>query len=220
MDPYIEGQRWRGFHSEFILGVRAALVPLIRPRYVAEVEERVYTVPMPEERRDRYLTIRDRETEELVTVIELLSPSNKRASSDGRRQYLEKRETVLLSTAHRVELDLLRGGERLPTNEPLPEADYYAFICRWPGRPYARIYPWTLRHPLPTIPIPLAGDDPDVPLDLQAVFTAAFDRAGYDYALRRSIPIQPPLADAEAAWSAEVLRAVLAPNPPADGSQT
>ncbi|MBP90921.1 MAG: hypothetical protein CMJ64_30125 [Planctomycetaceae bacterium] len=72
-------------------------------------------VPMPEERRATYLVIRDRENMEVVTVIETLSPANKR-SGDGRREYLAKREEVISSQAHLVELDLLRGGERMPMN--------------------------------------------------------------------------------------------------------
>jgi hypothetical protein len=166
----------------------------------------VRTVPMPQREQEIFITLRDRESDKLVTVIELLSPANKRAGSDGRREYLAKREAVLLSPAHLVELDLLRGGERLPTNEPLPRADYYAFVCRRLGRPRVAVYAWTLRHPLPTIPIPLAGDDPDVSLDLQAVFTTAFDRAGYDYALRRGMPIQPPLPEVDAAWADVLLK--------------
>ena len=40
------------------------------------------------------LTVRERETMGVVTIIELLSPSNKRRGRDGRREYLEKRKQV------------------------------------------------------------------------------------------------------------------------------
>ena len=46
---------------------------------------------------------------------------------------------------------------------------------------------------MPTIPIPLTDGDPDVTLDLQAVFTATYDRAGYDYALKYDRAVEPPL---------------------------
>lgn len=52
-----------------------------------------------------------------------------------------------------------------------------AFVCRKEGLPQVEVYAWTLRRPLPAIPIPLADGDPDVPLDLQAAFTTAYDRA-------------------------------------------
>ena len=162
-------------------------------------------LPMPEERREAFLTIRDRQSMEVVTVVELLSPGNKRAGSDGRRQYLSKREEILASETHLVELDLLRGGKRLPTVEPLPPADYYVFVCRNHPRYLAEVYPWTVRAVLPRIPIPLAGDDPDVLVDLQQVFTATYDRAGYDYSLAYGQPIDPPLSEADAAWAAEIV---------------
>jgi len=162
-------------------------------------------LPMPEQRREAFLTIRDVQTMEVVTVVELLSPANKRTGSDGRRQYLSRREEVLQSRTHLAELDLLRGGERLPTVEPLPVADYYALICRNHPRDQAEVHHWTLRASLPGIPIPLAGDDPDVCIDLQQVFTATYDRAGYDYSLDYSQPARPPLTEKDAAWAAEVL---------------
>ena len=75
--------------------------------------ERVGTEPETM-RRETYLVVRDRETMQVVTVIELLSPSNKRRNGDGRREYLTKREEFLSSSTHLVELDFLRGGLRLP----------------------------------------------------------------------------------------------------------
>ena len=165
----------------------------------------VLTVPMPERLKQAYLTVRELDTMEVTAVIEVLSPTNKRPGSDGHREYLGKRETLLKSQTHLVELDLLRGGRRLPTVEPLPPGDYYAFICRGQRRPRAEVYAWSLRHRLPQLPIPLAGDDPDVTLDLQSVFTTVYDRAGYDYSLNYAHPVAPTLSDADAAWVREVL---------------
>src|SRR5688572_11321974 len=91
------------------------------------IEPVIPTMPMPEQVREAYLTVRERETMAVVTVIEVLSPKNKRRGGDGRRDYLRKREGVPESPAHLVELDLLRGGDRPPTVEPLPAGDYYAF---------------------------------------------------------------------------------------------
>ena len=165
----------------------------------------VLTLLMPERMREAFLAIRKRETREVVTIVEVLSPGNKRPGSDGRREYLSKREAILQSAAHLVELDLLRQGKRLPTIEPLPPADYYAFICRGQRRPRAEVYPWTLRHPLPAIPVPLARDDPDVALDLHPIFNTVYDRAGYDYSLDYRRPIEPPLSDADTAWAKQIV---------------
>jgi hypothetical protein len=162
-------------------------------------------LPVPEQVHEAFLTIRERETMEVVTVIAVLSPGNKRAGSDGRREYLRKREEVLLSATHLVELDLLRGGECLPTLEPLPPGDYYTFICRGQRRFQAEVYAWSLRQPLPPVPIPLARADPDIVLDLQAMFTTVYDRAGYDYSLNYRHALMPPLSDADQAWAQRLL---------------
>jgi len=164
-------------------------------------------VPMPQERRETYLVIRDRETMEIVTIIETLSPANKRTASNGRRQYLEKREEILQSQAHLVELDLLRGGARLPMQTGLPPADYYAIVSRRYRRPRAEVFPWTLRQPLPTIPIPLMRGEPDVPIDLQSVFATVYERARYQLSVNYRVPLESPLAPTEAAWSTSLLAA-------------
>jgi Protein of unknown function (DUF4058) len=162
-------------------------------------------LPVPEQVREAFLTIRERETMEVVTVIAVLSPGNKRAGSDGRREYLRKREEVLLSATHLVELDLLRGGERLPTLEALPPGDYYAFVCREQRRFQAEVYAWPLHRPLPPVPVPLRGADPDVVLDLQAIFTTVYDRAGYDYSLDYRHTLMPPLSEADQVWAQQLL---------------
>lgn len=172
------------------------------------------TLPMPERKREAFLTIRERETMAVVTIIEVLSPGNKRPGSDGRREYLIKRESVLQSAIHLVELDLLRGGERLPTVEPLPPADYYVFVCRAKQRPKAEVYGWLLRQRLPTIPVPLAETDPDVALDLQAIVNTVYDRAGYDYSLDYHRLSEPPLSDADAIWVQKLLAGVGNPSRP------
>jgi hypothetical protein len=163
------------------------------------------TVEIPERRRIAFLTVREREARSLVTVIEVLSPLNKRRGSAGRRKYLRKRAAVLESAAHLIELDLLRRGARLPTKEPLPPGDYYALVSREQQRPVVEVYAWPLSHPLPPIPVPLAENDREATLDLQAVFSTVYDRAGYDYSLNYRRPIEPPLSEVDATWTQEQL---------------
>lgn len=156
-------------------------------------------IPMPQERRETYLVIRERETMEVVTIIETLSPANKRSSSDGRQQYLEKRGEILGSPSNLVELDLLRGGTRLPV-VGLPATDYCALVSRARRRPKVSIYPWTIRQPLQPIQIPLKGNDADVSLDLQSAFTTVYERARYQLSLDYSASLEPPLSAEDAAW--------------------
>jgi hypothetical protein len=248
MDPFIEGQRWRDFHTRFVTVLSEMLMPQVRPRYVVEVEQYVYlarededpdrliepdvavvetslepiaslrsasaaglvatpvihTVHVSRRLRQAFLTIRNHQWQNVVTVIELLSPFNKKAG-EGHTEYLVKRSNIVHTPANLVEIDLLRGGQRLPTREPLEPADFYAFVCRKERLPQVEVYPWTLREPLPTIPVPLAGDDPDVPLELQAAFTTTYDRAGYDYALDYRRPVEPPLEPSVAEWARSIL---------------
>jgi hypothetical protein len=180
---------------------------LSRSQFVtsATIEPVTLTLPMPEPRNETYLTIRNRDTLEVVTVIEVLSPSNKRAGSDGRKAYLEKRETVLSSSASLIELDLLRKGKRLPTIEPLPDGDYYAFVCRSSRRGVADVYAWSLNHVLPTIPIPLGSEDADAMLELQTVFNTVYDQLGYDYSLKYDPPTGAFFDKAETAWVKEII---------------
>lgn len=156
-------------------------------------------IPMPQERRETYLIIRDRETMKVVTMIETLSPANKRTSSDGREQYLEKRQEILQSRSNLVEIDLLRGGARLPMIGS-PSGDYFAIVSRARRRPRASSYAWTLRQSMPTIAIPLQGEDPDVTLDLQKVFTTTYERARYQLSLDYAAELVPPLSRADAEW--------------------
>jgi len=160
---------------------------------------------MPEEIREAYVEVRLLDGEQVVTVIEILSPTNKRSGTDGRREYLTKREGVLRSGVLFVEVDLLRGGERMPMARPFPPMDYYALVSRAQRRPTAEVWPFTLRDPLPVIPIPLADQDPDIPLDLQGTFTAVHDRARYDRSPGYERGTTPPLNPEDADWARALL---------------
>jgi hypothetical protein len=148
--------------------------------------------------RHSYLEIRDREGMALISVVELLSPSNKRAGPD-REQYVAKRRQLFASSTHFVEIDLLRGGPRLPLDE-LPHCDYYAAVSRAEQRPRVGVWPVRLRDRLPEIPIPLRAGEPDPRLDLQEALDRVYDAAGYAYYIYRGNP-SPPLAPDDAAWA-------------------
>lgn len=169
---------------------------------IAAVECRV---PISEEREELFLRIEEKTTRAVIAILEVLSPANKLLGSTGRREYLRKRDEVLRSPAHLIELDLLRGGARLPTLEPLPEGDFYAFVHRRERRPRAEVYAWPLAHTLPSIPVPLGRGDADIALELQAAFAAVYERAGYDYALDYDRAIAPPLDEARTAWVREII---------------
>jgi hypothetical protein len=147
------------------------------------------------------VTVRTVGDNRLVTSIEILSPSNKRIGTHAYRVYHRKRERLLRSPAHLMEIDLLRGGERPPLAEALPEAPYFVILSRAQRRPVAEVWPIPLAESLPVLPVPLLPPDTDVPLDLGAAVATVYERAAYDRRLdyRRSPPA-PPLTAAETVW--------------------
>lgn len=155
--------------------------------------------------RESYLEVRRRETRELVTVIELLSPSNKVPGVD-RDAYVAKRR-VYCSTGnvHFVELDLMRGGPRMPMNG-LPECDYCVMVARAEERPSVGLWPIFLRDQLPTIPVPLRAPSADASLSLQPLLNDVYDEGGYANFIDDGSPM-PPLSLNDQHWAAEVLRA-------------
>ena len=140
--------------------------------------------------------IRDVAERRLVTVIEILSPVNKRGG--GFQEYLEKRAALLRTQTHLLEIDLLRGGRRIPlTGGTLPPSPYYVFLSRFTRRPVSEVWPVGLREPLPTVPVPLLPPDPDVPLQLQAAIEACFELVGYERLLDYTQPPPPPPLNAD-----------------------
>lgn len=155
----------------------------------------------PEEVRHTGVEIRRLPDLELVTVIEVLSPVNKVGT--GRVEYLEKRDDRHARKIHLVEIDLLLGGHRVPMKTPLRAGHYFAVVARGPNLPTAEVYAWTLRHRLPTIPIPLRAPDPDVRIDLQELVDRIYTLGRYGRTLRHdlSLPEGVPLHPEDRAWA-------------------
>lgn len=140
--------------------------------------------------------------QEVVADIELLSPSNKRRGSEDRAAYLARRQMLFRHHVHLVELDLLRGGERIRMLTPLPSGDYYAFVTLWQDWHQCDVYAWSIRAALPTIPVPLRLEDGAVGLDLAAVFARTYDNGRFDRVIRYDKPVTD-LPEADRTWAAE-----------------
>jgi len=132
----------------------------------------------------------------LVTCIEVLSPSNKRRGTEGWEQYLRKRNALLLGGGSLVEIDLLRGGQRMPMVERWPDGPYYVLVGRQSNVPYCRVWAIQLHQTLPDIPVPLASPDPDVPLVLQSLFETVYERSRYSRRIDYTKCLEPPLPSA------------------------
>lgn len=159
------------------------------------------TIPLAVDvERSGFVEVRSTHDQALVTVVEVLSPSNKRPGGD-RDQYLGKRYDILESQTHLVEIDLLRGGPRMPMTDS-PATPYCIVIAPASSRPRVAVWPIALADRLPTIGVPLLPGDQWVPVDLQAVFSAVYDQAQYGRFIHRGTPV-PALRGAEAEWAGQ-----------------
>lgn len=162
-------------------------------------------VPVVEEVDENYLEIRDVGSGRLVTVIELLSPANK-LHTDGRRQYEEKRRDLLRTRTSLIEIDLMRAGEPMPVRGPKVQSDYRVLVSRGHERPRARLHAFSLRDPIPTVPVPLLPEDDEPALDLNRVLHELYARARFDLRLDYTAAPEPPLDEEDAGWAAALLR--------------
>ncbi len=160
-------------------------------------------IPMPEEVTERFLEVRLTQSGDIVCVIEVLSPKNKR-SGIGRETYQTKRQKILQSQTNLIEIDLLRGGAPMPVLANV-EAPYRILVSRGHSRPAAELYAVGLTEPLPTIPIPLLKDDDEPTVELQAVLNDIYTRARFDLSIDYSQPLKPALSESETAWLKSVL---------------
>jgi hypothetical protein len=184
---------------------------------VATVSAPITTVLPGVVRKQRFIKITDPEARRVVTVIEVLSPTNKVRGDDG-LAYRLKREEYIANGISLVEIDLLRAGERPPLGDPPPPiTDYYILVQRgWePG--HFGIWPVGVRDPLPPIPVPLDPDMPCVNLDLRACMDHVYDFGRYAEQLNYTRPPRPPLREPDATWARELLAPTI--NPPATGEQ-
>ena len=157
-------------------------------------------LPTKDRLTESFIEIRDSTYRDLITVIEVLSPTNKNNGPD-REQYIAKRKILLGSSVHLVEIDLLRGGAQMPI-EGLAQCDYAILVSRSYERPKVELWPLKLRQTLPLIPVPLKPEDPDAILDLQQLLHETFDAAGYADYIYQGKP-RPPLHPEDESWAAE-----------------
>lgn len=181
---------------------------VIRPSRgeAGEMGAMIVELDLPGQIRETYLEVRSVADHQVVTLIAILSPTNKRPG-EGRALYLRKRRAVLASMTHLVEIDLLRGGEATPFRGAPARGDYRILVSRADQRPRAELLICTLRQTLPAIRVPLRPGDSEPLLELNRILHDLYDRAGYDARIDYCAAPDPPLADDDAAWADALLRA-------------
>lgn len=205
MDPYLEANPvFQELHTQMIAQMQGLLQPQLRPTYVARLERHL----SEGKQRRIVIYVQDR-PRRAVTGIELLSPGNKQPGAVARERYLEKRASAMHGGLHWVEIDLLRGGVRPQMSVAVPDsADYCSYVAQATSTGWNHlVYAWTLRDPLPLLPIPLLGAD-QAKLALAACFAVAYDRiAAEDEVDYGAAPPPPPLRKNDSEWVGQLLRA-------------
>ncbi len=205
-----------GFET-MVPGVRVIEHPN-RRRRTAPVEsdvavaDRVIIHLPDEEVHETYIEIRNSKSGHcVVTVVEVLSPSNKR-EGDGRKKFLEKQREMRTAGVSLVEIDLLCAGRPIfpISNTVLPKSHRtdYRVCVRLGGSPRSvGVYAVPLRQQLPGVPIPLRNREESAKLDLQAVFDQVYERGEYEMTVDYTANPNPPLSPDDATWADELLRA-------------
>jgi hypothetical protein len=202
MDPYLEAPDiWPDFSHSLVVGISRTLNRSLPRSYYSQ------TTFLSE---INSVEIRDASKHELVPVIVIVSPSNKRGSRDC-TWFLDKQGEILSTNVSLVQIHLLRHGRRLLAGNPAlnrAAADHSYLIALNSSRQRLswHLYPVGLRERLPIVPIPV--DTLEVPLDLQFVVNKAYDEGPYwRGAVNYDRAPSPPLSDADAAWAAELIAA-------------
>jgi hypothetical protein len=147
----------------------------------------------------------------VVTTVEVLSPRNKTAGSEGRKLYRQKQREILASDTHLLEIDLLRSGQHTvaaPREALLRRRPYHYLVSLSRGnrRHECEVWGIALPSPLPRVRVPLSGADPDVVLDLQEIFRSVYEAGAFARVLDYSQPPTIALGKADAEWTEELLR--------------
>jgi hypothetical protein len=249
MDPYLErSEIWPDFHDRLITYISEALQPLLRPKYVALTQDRLFVVESDrpirpdvsifstyppsssstatqtlltesattvidfgrDEVRQPYLEIIvPASGNQVVTAIEVLSPDNKTYGA-GLISFRTKQDELWKANTNLIEIDLLSAGSRstrVSRERVSHEINrrYLVTVTRvFPTR--CEFYGIDLPQRLPKVSIPLASGDPDVPLDLQAVFSRCYESGPYPQLLYYDGPCPSKLTEQESSLTQSVLK--------------
>jgi hypothetical protein len=214
MDPFLEDhQLWPAFHHNLVLCLYMVLLPGLVDRYRARVVQREYVVDAKEDDApgakhiEDVIEIRQRDDDQLVTLMDVVSPANK-TTPEGRRAFLDRRQSARSSSANVVEIDLVLQGQ--PTLEysrdGLPDWDYAVTVTR-PRQPERyEIYTATLQKRLPRFRLPLAADDRDTVVDLHQAFTRCFESGDFGSKIDYRRDPTVPLSVDDRFWLDDLLR--------------
>ena len=159
---------------------------------------------VPDVIEEGYLEVQEVRSGEVITVIEILSPANKRPG-ERRRFYENKRGLVLTSATNLVEIDLLRAHQPMPVSGNGQSTHYRILVSRAHTRPQADLYGFDVQEPIPAFPLPLQPGEAEPVVDPNRILHDLYDRAGYDLSIDYRREPAPPFVEENAVWVENLL---------------
>jgi hypothetical protein len=211
MDPFLEDEKiWPAFQHQLVACLYQVLLPGLDDRYSARISQRSYETEQPvirDPHQEEFIEVLQRADNKLVTLIDVVSRANK-MRPEGRAAYLETRKQARIQNASVVEIDLILQGQSMLdySRDGLPEWDYAITVTRCSQPERYEIYTTTLQKRLPRFKIPLAPDDRDTVLDLQATFARCYDQGNFSSQIDYKRDPGMKMADDDLKWLGEVLR--------------
>jgi hypothetical protein len=215
MDPFLEDNKiWPEFQHLFVTCLYQAMLPGLVDRYRARVGQRRYVTEQAlfisvvrEEHCEEFIEIRQRGADRLVTLVDVVAPANK-TTTVGRQHYLDQRAANTASGANLVEIDLVLQGQ--PTldhsRDGHPDWDYAVTVTHSARPEPFDVSPGSLMKALPRFKLPLARDDRDLVIELQAVFSRAYDLGDFGAKIDYKLSPTPTLKDADRQWLHTLLK--------------
>ncbi len=213
MDPFLEDARlWPEFQHLLVTCLYQALLPGLVDRYRARVgqrhyftEQALFTSVVREEHNEEFIEIRQRGADRLVTLVEVVAPSNK-TTAEGRQYYLDHWANSKAGGANVVEIDLVLQGQPPRGFSPNTQVEGEFAITISRANRQESLEAFNLQRALPRFRLPLAGDDRDMVVELHVIFNRAFDLGSFSEKIDYKIAPIPTLHDPDRQWLDTLLK--------------
>ena len=198
MDPFLEGSLWPDAHLGLSFLIKEQIAPLVGMNYV--VRTATYMVEDVSPENDIGIMYPD---------VEVLRRTGQTTAAEMDNEYETISQATL--TAPTISLDLAFPLEvRIPVVEIRDRQSNQLItaieILTRAESSKTQAWAFQLQDPLPVLPVPLRGPDPDVPLVLRQALDDLYTRSLYQLSINyRDNPPPPSLSAEEQAWMRQLL---------------
>lgn len=197
MDPFLEGEYFNSFHGHLLNEIKRVLTRPLMPDYTIAFATDCF-LENEEEKTIQKIQIRSIKNEKLITEIHILTLEIK--SNPSRNIYLNKIKNLQTNNIHILEIDLLRQGQRTLDNPVVNEAHYNVKLLRAKYKE-PQVWAFTMKDPLPVVPVPLVFPHSDAVLDLRKAIEKVYEMGRYQYLLKyEETPPVPEFSEDDGKW--------------------